>query len=118
MSNSYGAALEFLESRFNGALEVMEDDVTTGATNVLAISGDADRVSLTFANLGANPVFIGPRPNISATHGLRLGANGGMVSMNVEEDSLLASIGWYAISPAGASSLYVLIVRRSHISKE
>lgn len=118
MGQLYGAALEFLQDRFKGVLTVLEGEFVTAATLIQVVSGDADRVSLTLVNLGATVIYVSPSLDVSATHGIRLGPNGGTVAMNVEEDSLLSACSWYAISPGGAGALYGLWVRRTRIMDE
>lgn len=118
MVKIYGAVLEFLRDRFKGDLTVLEGEYVTGAAMIEVLSGDADRVALTLVNLGATIIYVSPSLDVSATHGMRLGPNGGTVSMNVEEDSLLPSVGWYAVSPGGAGALYALWCRRTRVAAE
>ena len=118
MMKVFGAALEYLRGRFKGDLGHREEDFTVGTAVIEVAHGDAERVSLTFVNLGATTLYIAPSINVSAAWGMRLAANGGTVSMNVVDDSLLPALNWRAMGSAPAGVLYVLSVRRSSIRTE
>ena len=113
MSEVYGAVLEFLQDRFKGRLSHDELEYTVGTDGIVVAGGDAERVSLTLVNLGATTLYLSPSLQVSTVHGLRLGAQGGTVTMNVEEDSLLPALGWWCVSSAGGGLLFVLTVFRS-----
>ncbi len=118
MSKVYGAALEYLESRFKGHLGHDEIEFTVGTDAIPVAPGSGERVSLTFVNLAATQLYLAPSLEVAATHGLRLAANGGTVSMNVEEDSLLPALGWWCVSSGANGALFVLTVFRSSLRIE
>lgn len=118
MAEVFGAVLEFLQSRFRGALAHTEEEFTVGTAVVEVAHGDAERVSLTFVNLAATTLYLAPSVNVSATHGIRLAANGGTVSLNVVDDSLLPALNWRAMGSGADGALFVLSVRRTTIKPE
>lgn len=108
----YGAALAYLESQLGGPVEEIEDDATTGATPASIIGNDPEAVLTAVVNLGANPVYLALDSRVSTTRGFYLASNGGTVVFKVIEDGTLSTRELWAVSPVGASSLYLLRVRR------
>lgn len=117
MAKLYGAALEFLARRFGGSIAPGEDDIAVGIAQVEVIAGDSERVSLVLVNLGGTVIYVAPGVGVSSTRGIRLGPSGGTVAMDVNNDSILPSVQWYAIGDAAGGSLYVLWAKRAHIIK-
>jgi hypothetical protein len=72
------------------------------------VGNDPNAGALTFINTGANDIFLKLRQDLAATNGIRLAANGGSVSLTMRDDFTLPTREWFAASPAGASSLYIL----------
>lgn len=118
MAKVFGAVLVYLQDRFKGVLAHNEEEYTVGTAVIEVAHADAERVSLTFVNLGATTLYISPSVNVSATHGMRLAANGGTVSMNVEDDALLPALNWRSMGSAGGGALFVLSVRRASVEAE
>lgn len=106
------AALEYLRATYGGDFEPVGGTFPTGAAAIQVSNNDPEVVSLTFINLGANPVFLAPTNKVSATEGVLLGSNGGLLSLTVRDDALLPTLDWHALSPAGASTVYVIGYRR------
>ena len=103
-----GAALQWASEELGGPLVENETNLATSVNAAVAIEGNGDRVGLVFVNNGASDIVIGLQPNISATVGIRLVANGGAISMNVRDDFTLPSRRWYVLSVSGTPQLYVL----------
>jgi hypothetical protein len=112
-----GAALAYAERELGGPVAELESVVATGASPVSLCGNNPDGVELVLVNLGANPVFIGLTPQVSAAMGITLNASGGSVSMNVLNDATLPAREWFGISPAGASTIYVLRLVRYALSE-
>jgi hypothetical protein len=107
-----GAALQWAEQDLGGPLVENESNIATSVVASVAIQGNGDRVGLVFVNNGSSDLLIGLQPNISATVGIRLVANGGAISMNVRDDFTLPSRQWYVIAVSGTPQLYVLELSR------
>ncbi len=118
MANVFGAVLEFLQARFKGQLGHTEEEFDVGTAVVEVTHGDAERVSLTFVNLGATSLYLAPSVNVSTIHGIRLAANGGTVSMNVVADAILPALNWRCVGDGIDGVLFVLSVRRTRIRVE
>ena len=63
-------------------------------------------------NLSANTVFVGLENNVSATNGIRLGANGGSVAFNIDDDGMIQTRNMFALATGAASSVYVITLSR------
>lgn len=107
-----GAALQFLELTYGGPVSEAQFTPVTGAALVTVVPNDPDALQLIWINTGAFAVFLHLRQDDAPTAGIQLGPNGGGTSMNVRDDGTLPAREWFANSPGGASSLYVLRIRR------
>lgn len=104
-----GAALDWLHHEYGeGYLEEVELAPNTAAAPALVVPGDPDSLSLTMVNMGVFDIFLTLIQNATAGTGIRLGANGGSVSITVRDDATLPTRAWYGASPGGASTLYTL----------
>ena len=108
----FGAAEEFIENLYGGPTDEIESYVSTSAAVVKVKNNEPDALSLLIANLGSNDVYLGLSDDVSATKGFYLAKNGGTASMNVRDDMTLPSRAWFGVSPAGASTLYTLVIKR------
>tara|TARA_Y100000758_G_scaffold302697_1_gene271315 strand:+ start:1375 stop:1752 length:378 start_codon:yes stop_codon:yes gene_type:complete len=111
-STLYGAAAEFLRSRYKGELTEDETSVTVGTAASTLITGDADRLGLLLLNLSSNTVYVSINNDVSATNGIRLGANGGSVALNVTDDGMIQTRTWYGLATGAGSSMYILELSR------
>jgi hypothetical protein len=76
------------------------------------ITGNADRLGLLLLNLSANTVYVSIDNSVSATNGIRLGANGGSVALNVTDDGMIQTRTWYGLATGAGSSMYILELSR------
>lgn len=109
---NYGATRQYLQSRFGGAIAETQQVITTGAAPVVAADNDPDALGMVLVNLGLNIVYVGLEGSVGAANGIAIAASGGYRSFTIDQDMTLVGRRWYAISPTGASTLYVLRVRR------
>jgi hypothetical protein len=116
MPVSRGAAFDYLSREYGGAFRDYDEVVAVNTTQVQLAGGDTDRVSLIVANLGANPIWMSPRPPVSSTRGIRVGAGGGLVGFNLSQDGLLCAVPWWAIALVGPNDVFVIRVRRESIT--
>jgi hypothetical protein len=107
-----GAAIEYTEKLLGGPVVENESYVSIGTSLTVAIDGAGDRVGLVIVNQAITDVYIGTRPDISATQCIRLTGNGGSITLNVHDDFTLPTRRWYAISATGTVILYVLEILR------
>jgi hypothetical protein len=114
-SNFVKSALRaYIEAQFGGPTTEQESIVTvaSGVGLTLLVKGNAERVSLTFVNLGSFDVIFG-FGGVLASGGIRLVASGGAINFIVRDDATLPGREWYANGPGGSSNVYVLEVIRS-----
>lgn len=107
-----GAIYENLKARFKGIFRHVESEHTVGTTPAKILGHDVERVSILFSNLGTSTIIIAPSPAVSTTRGIRIGPQGGKVSIDVYEDSILPALEWHALSDAAGGALYVLYTKR------
>lgn len=111
-STLYGAAAEFLRSRYKGELSEDELSASIGTGVSTVVESNPDRLGLLVLNLSANTVFVGIDNTVSLTNGIRLGANGGSVAFNVTDDGMIQTRTIYGIADGAASTVYVLSLSR------
>ena len=101
---------EILEKKFgvlSGAKEnPIVDEVTT--TVVMVLGNNPNRLAYTIVNLSDTDCFMAFDTNVSSTHGILLTANGGSMSLRIEEDFELTCWAVYGISTAANKDIYVI----------
>jgi hypothetical protein len=107
-----GAAKEVLSVDVGGLVTEIDTNPATSAAAASIVGNDPDAIALNIINLGANNVFIALTPDVSSTKGILIGANGGILSLVLRDDFTLPSREWFGVSPGGASTLYVVRLRR------
>lgn len=106
-----GVALDWLKKEYGATILEVESNPATGAGSVEVLKNDPDAVAVTFINFGAFDIFLSLAQNSPANSGIRIAANGGSTSLSLRDDFTLPSRSWFAVSPGGASSLYILRLR-------
>ena len=104
----YGAVEKALQVRFGGLCNFRKATRVVGVAQDVVAGGDPERMALLFVNLGVTQIYVAPGVGVTATAGIRLGPNGGGVSLDTYEDAVLPSVEWYAISDGAGGSLWVL----------
>jgi len=84
--------------------------VDTKATKVL--NNNPDRIFWLVINLSLNKGYVGWDSEVSSTKGIPIGASGGYVSCNVEEDGELVIYEVYAINENAQGTYYVVEIER------
>lgn len=107
--------MEYLRATYGGDFEEEEGSVATAAGPKSLGGNDPECVERVFVNTGANTVYIGLTQEVSAAAGIPIAAGGGSVIFSVRDDALLSTREWFAVSPAGASSVYTLKTRRYRV---
>lgn len=108
-SGTIGAALQYSEQQLGGPVVEVDSTTSVSVTPLLLVKGNGDRVGLVMVNLGAGDVFVAPNSGVGGTVGIRLGANGGNLTMTLKDDFTLQTREWYAVCPSGGpSNVYVI----------
>jgi len=100
-------ARQLVQERFGAPVNpVVNRSVSSvGAAATRLFINDPDRLGFLVVNLSVNDLWIGPFPDVSATKGIRLGTNGGSISLVWFEDFEITAWEWFAIGSAAATTL-------------
>ena len=79
--------------------------VSTTVTKILEHNGD--RIHFLVVNLGDYDVYIAPSSKVSVNYGIKLSAHGGSVTFDVDDDGLVVTMDFYAVSESGSSTLFI-----------
>lgn len=107
-----GAVMRYLNTMFGGFFRTVPTVVSVGTSVTQLVAFDSERTSLTIVNLSSNDVYVGPEEGVSATRGIRLAPSGGLLGVNVFQDTTLPMEGWWAVATGASSSVYVIAARR------
>lgn len=103
-------ARELVQGRFGAPVNPVVNRTTSsvGATAARLFIADPDRLGFLVVNLSANDLYLMTDPNVSTTRGIRLGPNGGNVSLVWFEDFEICAWEWFAIGSAAATTLLAI----------
>ena len=108
------AAAELSRLRFKGptrpVVNPVTDTVKTTATRIL--NNNPDRVEVLIVNLSDNRGHIGFDSKVGPTRGIPVEAQGGFVSMCIEEDGETVGYEIFARNQVAAGKWYILEVER------
>ena len=108
-------AREFTLKRFGFPTRAVENPVVAevGTSALTVLQNNPDRVFWLVVNLSTNIVYVALKSDVAATKGIRLDANGGWVSMSVEEDGEAVGYEVFAVATGEDSAIYVLEMEKS-----
>lgn len=109
---SGGSVAERLAAEFGGLVGSGESPVVTAVLPGPAIGADPDRVSITFANAGANAVLLALNQNTLPASGILLPVNGTPVTFTLRQHGSLVTDAWFVSSLVGASALHIVFAKR------
>lgn len=109
-------ARSLVEARFEASVNPV---VNRGSPAIAAVASrlmiqDPDRLGFLVVNLSVNDVYMMIDGNVSATRGIKIGPNGGSIATIWFEDFEIVAWEWFAIAPAGASSVLVIEYLAGH----
>lgn len=106
------SAYDLLRERFGVNVRAVEFPAASDADIAAQVIArrDGGRVALVIINLSANTVVVAPFAGVTTTRGIQIPANGGFLSMNVQDDYLLPTMEWSAVASADNSAIYVLAI--------
>ncbi len=109
------ALQEYIERQYGGRFSATPVTVSVGLTASRIVQNNFERVALVLVNLSAGNVYVGLDPTVSPTGGIKLGSNGGLMSLNVKDDLVLVGNSWYAVNDTVVGPLYLVsVVRHSN----
>ena len=91
-------ASEISYKRFGGPTYVKQQQRTAGTVQTRIVPSNPNRVTMILVNNSASPIYIGFVPDVSASNGLTLAADGGTFLMNIEDEGEAVSSTIYAIA--------------------
>jgi len=111
------AASRYLLNKYGMLLHLEKEpktvNVTTTVTKILEHNGD--RVHFLVVNLGDYDVFVAPSSRVSTSYGIKLSAHGGSCTFDIDDDGLVVTMDFYAVSESGTSTLFIYeIVGEKH----
>ena len=100
-----GAALARTQQRLGGTVLEKSKSVSVGSTSVAQLVEDnPDRVGLIIINTSAADLYINLDSVASTSFGILLGANGGNLSLTIDEDFTIITRVWGGLSASGAGN--------------
>lgn len=112
----FGAAAEFIERKYGGAVGELTAVESVGTTAAEVLRNDPERVFVLMVNLSVNTIYVGFDQRVSSSRGIVLASNGGSYQADVEEDFTLPIRSMFAVSTLAGSNLYVVTVRRISVT--
>ena len=79
-----------------------------GTASEIIATNNPGRTNLTIVNLSSNTLYVSPLNAASSTNGILLGAAGGSLALNYNDDLLLPALEWHAIASGSSSAVFVL----------
>jgi len=104
--------VDLIEDELGVAVGTNENpEITQSTTSVLTLfRQNPNRVAAVVVNLSSNVMFISPSGDASTSKGIRLGPNGGSVSLTWRDDFTLPAKEWTIVSDTGTNNLFSLEV--------
>ena len=100
---------ELVESRLGLRLDYeVSQSKTIGTTSTIIAANRPGRTNLTIVNLSSNTLYVSPINQASSTNGILLGAAGGSLALNYNDDLILPALEWHAIASSGSSAVFVI----------
>lgn len=103
------SAHDLISQRFGVRTRSAEnrEATTMSTTSQLIARDDSSRVALNIVNLGATTVFVRPRGDATASQGFRLAANGGFMTLTLDDDFSLVTKDFNAVAASGTPEIFV-----------
>lgn len=79
-----------------------------GTSAARVMGNNPNRVAFIFVNLSSNIIYLAPLEVPSSSNGIRVGTNGGSLSLVWDEDFDLTGYEWRGVADAAASSYFVV----------
>lgn len=111
--SKYPPVASISASRFGGNSFPIEQVITVPSASIYRLPNNPNRFNWIMINEGANDVRVSNLPNISATSGWLLAANGGNLSMDWSEDGEAVTYDLYMIASGADSNIRIREVVRS-----
>ncbi len=104
--------VRFIEQTFGGNYFVDTTVVNVATTTTKLVANNYDRLGLIMTNTGANDIYLYPGVLPGAGQGIRVAANGGVVSFQAKDDLVLVGYDWSGVTTSGVSSLLAIEIKQ------
>jgi len=101
-------ARTFAQAKYGISTNTVENSVTVSTTPVRVLINNPNRLSAILSNIGSENVFISTNSSVTATSGIQLPADGGVMSTNYYEDFDQVTRNLYAIAASGSTTIHVI----------
>lgn len=98
----------YIESVVGGAFNVQTSQVTLGAAATRVLQANFERMAAVIINISAVDIYVLMNNGVSSTNGIKLGANGGALTLSANPDLAMVGWDWWAI-PASATPTITVI---------
>lgn len=102
----------YIETLAGGACNIVVSQVSIGAASTQVLSNNFERMAAAIINTSAANITVVPGIAATVTSGVQLGANGGGITLNAQQDLALVGWNWNAIPSAGTVTITVMEVIR------
>lgn len=112
------ALQQFIEDFIGGSFQVTVTTVTVTTTATKLCGNNYERMALTFIDTGGVNVSVLPANNVSTTLGVMLGASGGSLGLDAQEDLAVVGFDWWGIVGGSSTTVTVIEIIRFNASPE
>lgn len=81
---------------------------TVAVTPTLILKQNPTRLNVLIVNLSVFDIFIAPTEGVSITAGIFIPPSGGTVQFSADDDMILPTLSWYAISSGAGAKIYTI----------
>jgi len=100
---------ELVEARLGLRLDFkISASKTIGTASEIIAQNNPGRTNLTIVNLSSNTLYVAPLNTASSTNGILLGAAGGSLALNYNDDLIQPALEWHAIASGSGSAVFVI----------
>ena len=86
----------------------ISESKTIGTASEIIAQNNPGRTNLTIINLSSNTLYVTPLNTASSTNGILLGAGGGSLALNYNDDLIQPALEWHAVASGSSSAVFVI----------
>lgn len=100
----------FISTKVKGNFTAQNKSVSVQTTTTDLLPNNFGRMSVVMSNFGSYDIFVWPGELPAGASGIKIGADGGVLTLSAGDDLVLVGYDWSGIAPAGASDLLIVAV--------
>jgi hypothetical protein len=108
-----GRLSEYISKKFGCKTEAVADPLnvtSVGTTTTQILPNNPDRLFYILVNLGSYDLYVAWDRSVGSTHGVQVSKGGGNLVLTADDDAELVGYEAYAVSPSGATDIYILTI--------